>query len=150
MIWRVALVIGFWAAGIAAAEAPDNSAKTADRTQEPIGRWLTESGNLEVDLAPCGDGLCGTVARVISDRSMSGAKPAAAPADAPALLGLKILKDFVPSGKNEWKGQIYNRDEGKNYDCVMTFVPPDQLNVRGYKMIPLFGKTQVWRRVATP
>ncbi len=35
------------------------------------GRWLTESGNLEVDIAPCGDTFCGTVSKVLANRSMS-------------------------------------------------------------------------------
>jgi hypothetical protein len=39
----------------------------------PTGRWLTESGNLEVVVAPCAADLCGTVARVLANRSMSHA-----------------------------------------------------------------------------
>lgn len=124
------------------------AADSSSPQPEPTGRWLTESGNLEIELGPTNEGLCGTVARVISSRSMSESKPQSAPTDPNSLMGMKILQNLQPSGKNEWKGHIYNRDNGKTYDCVVTFVPPDQLNVRGYSLLPLFGKTQVWRRVA--
>jgi len=125
------------------------AADSGSTPSEPNGRWLTESGNLEIDLAPTPEGLCGTVARVISSRSMSESKSQGAAADPNSLMGMKILQNLTPSGKNEWKGHIYNRDNGKTYDCVVTFVPPDQLNVRGYSFLPLFGKTQVWHRVAS-
>ncbi|AMP07569.1 DUF2147 domain-containing protein [Collimonas pratensis] len=64
----------------------------------PLGKWVTESGNLEVDIAPCGAALCGSVSRVISNRSMSpgGEAPKA---DALPLAGLKSLSDFSPTAK---------------------------------------------------
>jgi uncharacterized protein (DUF2147 family) len=111
------------------------------------GRWLTESGNLEVEFAPCGQALCGTVVKVISLRAMSSNAPAPTP-DATPLLGMKILHDLVPKGEHEWQGRIYNRDNGQTYDCIVTLDGTDQLKVRGYKLLPVFGKTQVWRRVS--
>ena len=35
------------------------------------GRWITASGNLEIEIAPCGQALCGTVVRVLANNSMS-------------------------------------------------------------------------------
>lgn len=141
---RILLIAGLFASSTLASYGADSATSPQSG---PNGRWLTEAGTLEIEIAPSGEGLTGTVARVISTRSMSGAKPEGAAADPSTLMGLKILQNLVPSGKDEWKGTIYNRDNGKTYDCVVTFVPPDQLNVRGYKMLPLFGKTQVWHRV---
>lgn len=112
------------------------------------GRWATQSGNLEVEIAPCSNALCGTVVRVIANNSMSKPGAAMAPTDARSPLGMKILSDFKPSGDAEWKGRIYNREDGETYDCVMTLAAPDQLKIRAYKVLPLFGKTQLWRRVA--
>jgi uncharacterized protein (DUF2147 family) len=112
------------------------------------GRWLTESGNLEVEIAPCGEALCGTVARVVANRSMSDSSAAMEPADKRPALGMKILSDFKPSGEKQWTGEIYNRENAKTYRCRMTLVAPDQLEIRGYILLPLIGKTQIWRRVA--
>ena len=112
-----------------------------------LGRWLTESGNLEVEIAPCGDALCGTVVRVIANRSMSSPDKVMAPVDSRPALGMQILSNFTPSGGGVWQGQIYNRENGKTYDCLMELVAPDQLKIRGYKVMSLFGQTQIWRRV---
>lgn len=120
----------------------------ADSQSIERGRWITQSGNLEVEIAPCANALCGTVMRVIANNSMSKPGAAMAAADARSPLGMKILSDFKPSGDAEWKGSIYNREDGETYDCVMTLVAPDQLKIRAYKGLPLFGKTQLWRRVA--
>jgi uncharacterized protein (DUF2147 family) len=111
-----------------------------------LGRWLTESGNLEIEIAPCGQALCGTVVKVVANRSM--AEPGKSMAsDAPSPLGMKIMTDFTPSGDGEWHGQIFNRENGKTYDCLMSLESTDQLKIRPYVGIPLAGKTQIWRRV---
>jgi len=112
----------------------------------PGGAWVTESGNLEVQLAPCGAALCGTVVKVLANRSMSGPGAEMAPADTRSPLGMTLLSDFKPSGDGEWTGRIYNRENGKTYSARMTQPAPDQLLIRGYVGLPLFGKTQVWRR----
>lgn len=125
------------------ASAQHQGATSADPAQ--VGRWVTESGNLEVDIAPCGQALCGTVAKVIANRSMSDPSKAM---DGPSPLGLKILTDFVPTGAGEWQGQIFNRENGKTYDCLMSLNAPDQLKLHAYVGTPMMGKSQIWRRVA--
>ena len=42
---------------------------------DPRGRWITANGNLEVEIAPCGNALCGTVTQVLGNRSMSVTAP---------------------------------------------------------------------------
>ena len=99
-----------------------------------------------MQLAPCGPAICGTVVKVLANRSMSGPGAEMVPADPRPAMGMKLLTDFKPSGEGEWKGQIYNRENGKTYSALMTHPAPDQLVIRGYVGLPLFGKTQVWRR----
>jgi uncharacterized protein (DUF2147 family) len=115
--------------------------------QDTRGTWLTESGNLEVEIASCGAELCGTVVKVLADRSM--ADPGKQFADAKPAMGLKILHDFVPAATGELQGKIYNRENGKTYDCLLSLQSPDELKVRAYVGMPLFGKTQIWRRVSS-
>lgn len=113
------------------------------------GRWLTESGNLEVEVAPCGPALCGTVVKVLANRSMSGPGAEMVAVDSRPALGMVILTDFHASADGEWKGSLYNRENGKTYSALMTLPATDQLVIRAYVGLPLFGKTQVWRRVGT-
>jgi uncharacterized protein (DUF2147 family) len=110
------------------------------------GRWITATGNLEIDIAPCGAELCGKVARVLANRSMARAgKEMSTP---PPALGLQILGGLAPSGPGEWTGRIYDREKDTTYRCHVTRVAPDALDVRGYVGIPLLGRSQTWRRVA--
>lgn len=127
---------------------PSASPSVASAAPAQQGRWLTESGNLEVDLAPCGAAWCGTVTRVLANRSMSGPGAEMVAVDSTPVLGRVLLSGFVPSGDGEWTGQLYNRENGKTYSARMSLPMPDQLQIRAYVGLPLFGKTQVWRRVA--
>lgn len=126
---------------------------------DPRGRWITANGNLEVEIAPCGAALCGTVTQVLANRSMSREGTAMEAADARPALGMTILRDFAPvdSGDaarppTEWSGEIYNRENGKTYRCIMMVStaekPAGELVLHAYVGIPLFGKTQRWSRTA--
>lgn len=125
---------------------------------DPRGLWLTASGNLEVRIAPCGAALCGKVARVVANQSMSRPGEAMDANAQPAREGMDILSDFLPSSfettadgqrvATAWRGRIYNRENGKTYDCLMSLAPGGELQLRGYVGLPLFGSTQAWRRVA--
>jgi len=115
------------------------------------GRWVTESGNLEVEIAPCGDGWCGTVTRVMANRSMSAPGQDMEAADKRPALGMKILTGLKPSSDNSTlAGEIYNRENAKAYSVRLALDGPQQLQVRAYAGLPLFGKTQVWHRSAEP
>ena len=131
---------------VAAALTTIASVAQADATTATaVGRWLTESGNFEIDIAPCGAVLCGKVARVLANRSMSRSE-----AKEPAVkgaVGMTILSDLRPAGEGEWRGQIFNSENGKTYDCQITLPAPGRLEVRAYKFLPLLGKTQIWKRV---
>lgn len=121
-------------------------AGTAFAQPAPLGRWITENGNLEVEVAPCGDALCGKVVRVIANRSMSREGEDMKPADPRPALGMTLLSDLRPAGDTDHQGTIYNRENAKHYRVRVTPAAPDQLLVRGYVGLPIFGKTQVWRR----
>ncbi len=108
------------------------------------GRWVTASGNVEVEIAPCGASLCGNVVRVLANRSMSDPSKTVA---TPPKVGLQILSGIQPAGEGRWKGRIFNRENGKTYDCLLT-PQRDGLTVRSYVILPPFGQTQVWRRAA--
>jgi uncharacterized protein (DUF2147 family) len=127
---------------------------------DPRGRWITANGNLEVELAPCGTALCGTVTKVLGNRSMAPGGGDMQPADGRPALGMTLLKDFTPvdttdpsQPPTEWAGQIYNRENGKTYSCNMsvstTGNPAGELLLRAYVGLPLFGKTQRWVRAAS-
>ena len=64
------------------------------------------------------------------------------------LIGLAILNDFVYDGDNTWTdGTIYDPKQGKTYACKLTLTGNQQLKVRGYVGISMFGRTEYWTRV---
>ena len=78
-------------------------------------RWLTASGNLEVAIARCDQHLCGTVVQVLANRSMSNPSAEMTAKDTRSAQGMKILTDLSSVADGEWKGHIYNRENGKTY-----------------------------------
>lgn len=133
----------------ALAAAPMAHAQTAPISPtSPNGRWVTESGNLEVEIAPCGDALCGAVVKVLANRSMSGSGQPMEPADPRPALGMVILSGLRDSGDGEYSGRLYNRENAKHYSANLSLGAPDQLVIRAYVGLPVFGKTQLWRRAA--
>ena len=150
----VATLLALGLAHIAVGAQEAAAAKAAPHPKAPLGRWITESGNLEVNIAPCnaggGNTLCGKVVRVLANRSMSAPGTDMAAADARPALGMILLSGLRPAdgGNSEYQGEIYNRENAKTYRAHLTPAEPEQLLVRAYVGIPLFGKTQVWRRPA--
>jgi uncharacterized protein (DUF2147 family) len=138
-----AIVASIWLAAVPAI----GQSAIASENDAPIGRWLTDNGNLEVEIARCGEALCGTVVKVLANRSMSGGGEMVA-ADNRSPLGMTLLKDFKAAGGGEWQGEIYNRENAKTYSCKISLSTPDRLTVRPYVGLPLFGKTLTWTRVA--
>lgn len=123
---------------------------TADAAHaaDPRGRWITENGNLEVEIADCGPNLCGHVAKVLGNKSMMPGGGEMKPVDTRPALGMKILIDLAPSGGNppsEWTGSLYNRENAKTYRGRLR-MDGEALEVRGYVGLPLFGRTQRWTR----
>lgn len=116
---------------------------------EPItGRWLTESGNLEVDIAPCGDALCGTVTKVLGNRPMPGTGNEMQVAGKPASPGLRILSGLAPSPAGDFDGRIYDRANDRTVGVRLARDGDDGLLVRPYLNPEQFGKTQRWQRLA--
>jgi len=150
-----ALSIGL---GVALAAAPALAA-------EPYGVWLTESQNAHVEIYPCADAkrgpICGKVVwlKDAINGDLSRAKSIEDVRDVlnedPALrerkiIGLEFMSGFKksPDEKDVWsEGRIYNAEDGKTYRARITLVDDKTLRLRGYVGIPLFGESEVWKRV---
>lgn len=160
--WRLATLAGaaLIATGHAMAQggppprpATAEASRTTPPSDSPQGRWISANGNVEVDIAHCGPAWCGTITRVLGTQSMSRPGEVMTPVDTRPALGMTILKDFMPdddnaehAGPTSWQGHIYNRENGKTYRCLMSLDTAGSLVLRPYVGLPLFGRTQVWRR----
>jgi len=134
------------ASALAAATLAIAAVVGADAPTPGLGHWITESGNYEVEIAPCADKLCGTIVKVLGNRSMRDPSVEMVPADPRPALGMQILTDLTPDGADEWSGNVYDRESGKTYSCRVTLLASGQLKVRGYVVLPMFGRTALWHR----
>lgn len=132
-------------------------AQPAAQAQEltPLGKWLTENKDAQIEIKACGDKLCGEIVwlREPLDEKGQTKLDTKNPVEAKrrnTILGLPLLSGFVKSAtaSEKWvDGRIYNPDDGDLYRCTLTVDSPTVLKVRGYVGIPLLGKTQTWTRV---
>jgi uncharacterized protein (DUF2147 family) len=124
-----------------------------------LGLWNTEKRDAKIDIYKCGTKYCGKIAWLKEPTYPAGSKegvPGTPILDRnnpnpelrkKPLIGLLILLDFVFAGDNLWEnGRIYNSDNGKIYSGKLTLISPDQLNVRGFIGISLFGGSTTWTR----
>ncbi len=60
--------------------------------------------------------------------------------------GMEILKNFIFED-NEWTdGTIYDPKTGKTYSCIIKKKADNEISIRGYVGISLFGKTTKWTK----
>ena len=107
------------------------------------GRWLTVDGKALGEIAPCGQQLCGRIARVLKPRPSGPAVDANNPDPAlrhRPIAGLAILTGFTAAG-DRWKGRIYDPESGRTYRAEL-IRDGALLKVRG--CIGPFCRTQQW------
>ena len=114
-------------------------------TPSPAGNWITASHDAVIQIAPCGDQLCGSIEGMVL-----------APADKEPVdwtgqsqCGLVILKTNAAAqheadGAPAWYGQIVNPRNGSVYHIRLTLDENGNLLLRGYVGLPILGRTQSW------
>lgn len=119
---------------------------SAASAQSIVGDWLTDDKSAIIRIAPCGGKLCGTILRVLD--------PAAPPNDANnpdpgrrklSLIGVQVLKGFVPSASGWDGGTAYDPKAGKSYKSRLALAGPRRLDVTG--CILFLCRTKHWTRV---
>lgn len=134
----------YLAPAFAQAAAPDDA----------LGYWVNRNGWV-IETAPCDDGLCGTVVG-IGGRSDDVQRFDVYNPDPDLrqrpLCGIEIFGAFEPNGRpGEWEGGwIYNPRDGKTYRSTMKLGEEDTLEVRGYVLSPMLGRTVVLVRGEEP
>jgi uncharacterized protein (DUF2147 family) len=112
---------------------------------EPIsGRWLTEDGKGIVEIAPCGNQICGKIIKLLVDTQgppLDRNNPDPKLRNRP-LVGLNILSGFKDTG-SKWEGQIYSPERAKTYRSVVYRNKNGTLAVKG--CISFICQTQTWK-----
>lgn len=122
----------------------------------PLGVWIDDTSRVAVRIVRCGAELCGRIVWLAQPYHHDGElkrdrhNPDPGKRRQP-LCGLQVLEGFRQTAEHVWSdGLIYDPRKGETYHSYLTLVAPDQLRVRAYIMLPLFGKTLLWRRMTPP
>lgn len=126
--------------GISAIALAGLAAATA--SPAPIeGHWVNPSKSVIIEIAPCGDALCGTVAWA-SAKAQQDAKKGT-----PDLIGTRLLTGLQPKG-SIWQGKLFIPDQRLHATAKIALQGTGQLKVSGCEIG--ICKSQIWSRAGTP
>ena len=115
----------------------------AGRSQDVLGKWLTEAGDAQVEIYQSGDKLNGRIVWLAQGPETKDKHNPDESLRSRKLMGVNILSGLSKS-KDRWEGgRIYNPKNGKSYKCAI-WLDGEQLKVRGY--LGMFYETQTWKR----
>ncbi len=135
---------------LAAVALPPRPAMALDQPASIRATWLTEHGDARIRFAPCGAALCGKIVWLKEPNDSQGRPKSDVNNSDPAqrsrrLMGLTIFADLRPVG-DEWKGRVYNSQDGATYDVAITRVDADHASVKGCVLGGLFCGSETWTR----
>ena len=110
------------------------------------GLWLTTEKDSVVEIAPCGEALCGRITRILAPTPQGPPKDTNNPNPAlrgRPIQGMAILTGFKDAGK-AWQGTIYDPRAGKTYKSYLTLLANGTLQVKG--CIGPFCRAMPWTR----
>jgi uncharacterized protein (DUF2147 family) len=61
--------------------------------------------------------------------------------------GMVIMRNFHPDGDDWVEGTVVDPENGKEYKGKIWAVGKDELHMRGFVGISLFGRTETWTRI---
>ncbi|MGO9378228.1 MAG: DUF2147 domain-containing protein [Dissulfurispiraceae bacterium] len=135
------------------------SASHADDPDSIVGIWSNEDKDARIEIFRCGGKYCGKIVWI--NKPLYSADENRAQAGQPRrdiynpnpdlrssfIIGLQILSDFQYAGGYSWVGgKLYDPKSGRIYSGKMTLVPSNQLELRGYVIFSLFGRSTFWTR----
>ena len=113
------------------------TARAAD-PMDPRGLWLRQEGGVQFSFYDCGAGLlCAKVVGADNPEDRAG-------------VGTVILRGAKKVAANEWRGTLYNSEDGKSYDGRISLKAKGaELSVQGCLMGFLCGG-ETWKRLPAP
>ena len=106
-----------------------------------LGIWMNPHKSVAVEVAPCGEKLCGRVvwasSQAIEDARSSGVD---------RLIGTELLENYSPRSDGSWSGHVFVPDLGGRFASTIIVVGPDTLRISGCMLGGLICKGQLWQR----
>ncbi|MFE1599971.1 DUF2147 domain-containing protein [Methylobacterium sp. ID0610] len=112
---------------------------------DPSGTWLTPGRDAQIRIARCGEGYCGTIAKILTGETKDVNNPDPS-LRARSLIGVALSRDMRPTTEG-WEGSLYNFRDGKTYTGKLAMKSANTLELSGCVLGGLFCKKQMWSRV---
>lgn len=120
-------------AAIAAAAAPAAA-------RDPIeGLW--KHGPMVVEIAPCGDDLCGTVVKASALQQQKAERGSGT-----RLIGSRLITGIEPTGPGTYKGRVFAADRNVYASGSVHQLSPNELEVKGCVLM-VICKSRTYVRV---
>lgn len=126
-------------------------ATTPALAADPSGIWSMSNGKVTVKVGDCSGNLCANIvglkepiSKIDGQPKVDRENPDPAKRKRP-LMGLSILIGMKPTGDGQWKGAIYNPDDGKVYSATVKY-SGSTMKVQGC-VASVFCKTNTFVRV---
>ena len=125
------------------------------------GTWLTDAKS-EITIAPCPDGFCGTISKIVVPEDIYKANKSAIDQlgsnfqdslnKDPALrsrpiMGLQILTLHQGKSPKIFDGDIYNPQDGNTYSGYVEVLGPDKVKLNGCVLYNIICRGEEWKRV---
>ena len=105
-----------------------------------LGRWWNSDGSVAVDVARCGERLCGKV--VYAEKKQ---QDKARRAGVTQMLGLAVMRNFQGAGAGHWKGTVFVPERNRAFRSTITRLASDQVQVEGC-MLYILCQHETWKR----
>lgn len=101
------------------------------------GIWLTANGEAKIQIYKAGNELY--FGKLVGTKIQT--------AKAKKLWGSLILTNLKKINNTVYKGEAHDPDKEETYSCTITMKTANDMYLRGYIGISLFGRTEHWTRV---
>lgn len=133
-------------------------AQTTSATQSVAGYWQTTDSKTKkpssiIQIQPAGHFFEGKIVKIFPSeepkKEVAICILCKGPQKNKPVLGLTIIQKMVCQPESCSQGTILDPRDGKLYHATMRLINQgQQLKVRGYVGVPLFGRTVIWQRVS--
>lgn len=146
---RLCAALGAIAMGLAAA-----TPARADNSLD--GYWMDSHGEVIMQISACGPTRCGKVVWLQKPfgpdgkalRDFRNSDPSLQPR---LVCGMTVATGFEKQSDGKWgNGTVYVPDLGMSFSGHAEVLSRMEVKVTGYVLIPLFGDSEVWKRVDPP
>jgi uncharacterized protein (DUF2147 family) len=136
-----------WVIAILLASGSASGNPITDSSINPAGEWLVAKRAARIKIVNCDNRFWGVISWEMTP-GVDSNNPDRAKRTRPTL-GMPIILGMVQTKPNEWGGEIYNAEDGRNYSASISLLNPDLLKVQGCVLGFLCGGEN-WTRVSPP